>query len=339
MRVLLINCSRPAYNLGLAKAFNWWTRQGADVSFGQSIPTLLADKPDTVWLSAIFSWDVPQLIELAKQAQSLGIHVEAGGCGAFGVREAIRQRAGVESTGMPDGRFEREPGAYKMVFWSRGCPAKNCSLGFPRDGLPPICSVPTMEGWRYTLYQDVTPARMILDNNLSALPRKHQELIVERTLSAGFASVDANSGFEPRSLMSRPWVVELWKQLPLVCWRFAYDEAAERGPVLECIRLLDSFGISRRKLRIYCLAGNEPIAECEARVHEINSWGAYPIVQRRRPLTWMEGPLPCLHDWTEQKLKDFQRWGNRLAKGMRFSEYVPGLRERGSREQAEMFAE
>ncbi len=87
-------------------------------------------------------------------------------------------------------------------------------------------------------------------------------------------------------------------------------------------------GVSRRKLRLYCLAGNEPIAACEQRVQEINEWGCYPV-QRRRPLDYMGGPLPCIHDWTEKLLIDFQRWGNRLGKSMRFADYVPNLRESG----------
>jgi hypothetical protein len=151
-------------------------------------------------------------------------------------------------------------------------------------------------------------------------------MIVERTLAAGFKSVDANSGFEPRSI--RPWVIELWKRLPLVAWRFAYDEQAERPAVLKAIQMLDDAGISRRKLHIYCLAGNEPIAECQARVNEINSWKAVPIVQRRKPLDWIGGPLPTLHDWTEQKLIDFQRWGNRLGKGVEFEDYKRGFKEK-----------
>jgi hypothetical protein len=182
-----------------------------------------------------------------------------------------------------------------------------------------------MEGWKYTLYDDVQPAPVILDNNLSALPRKHQELIVEKTLACGFPWVDANSGFEPRSV--RSWTIELWRKLPLIAWRFAYDEIEERDAVLTTLQLFDEAGISRRKLHIYCLAGNEPFSACEQRVNEINQWGAFPIVQRRRPLDWYYGPLPCLFDWNEQLLIDFQRWGTRLAKGIPFSEYRRGLKD------------
>jgi hypothetical protein len=182
-----------------------------------------------------------------------------------------------------------------------------------------------MEGWRFTLYDDVTPAPVILDNNLSALPSKHQETIIARTLEAGFGSVDANSGFEPHSF--RVETVERWKRLPLLAWRFAYDELAERPAVLRMMSILDEASIGRKKRHIYCLAGNEPVEACEQRVREIQSWGSLPIVQRRRPLDWIGGPLPCLHDWTEQKLIDFQRWGNRLSGSMPFVDYRRGKKD------------
>jgi hypothetical protein len=339
-RVLLVNASHPAYNLGLEKAASWWRRQGVEVLRASEYTPMF--RPEVVWISAVFSWHVPALIYMAQAALSDGRKVEVGGPGTFGVREEIYRRTGLIPQSRPDPRFEREPvfpgqPPYKMVFWSRGCPAKNCTLGFPRDGRPPVCSVPEMEGWKYTLYDWVSPAPLIGDNNLSALPRAHQETIVERTLSANFTKVDANSGFEPRSLYSRPWVVELWKRLPLVAWRFAYDELGEREPVLKTIALLDAAGIPRSKLHIYCLAGNEPFEQCEARVREIVAWRALPIVQARKPLTWMgkPNPLPVLYDWTEEKLRAFQRWGNRFAKGMPFSEYRHNWSEYGRENRAQ----
>ncbi len=351
-RVLLVNASHPAYNLGLEKAASWWRRQGVEVLRASEYTPLF--RPEAVWISAVFSWHVPALIFMAQSALAHGKQVEVGGPGTFGVREEIYRRTGLIPQSRPDPRFEREPvfpgqEPYKMVFWSRGCPAKNCTLGFPRDGGPPVCSVPEMEGWKYTLHgvpgesDWVTPAPLIGDNNISALPRAHQEMIVERTLSAGFRKVDANSGFEPRSLCTRPWVVELWKRLPLVAWRFAYDEAGEREPVLKAIALLDAAGIPRSRLHIYCLAGNEPMEQCEARVREIVSWRALPIVQARRPLNWMgkPSPLPVLYDWTEEKLKAFQRWGNRFAKSgdMPFSKYKHNWSEYGRENRAQFSGE
>lgn len=323
--VLLINSSAPSYNLGLAKARDWWSTQGADVIDSASLPDLFLSEIDVVWISAIFSWHVPALIRDAQRALDAGKSVEVGGPGTFGVQELIKQATGLNAQSTPDARFERQSGSYKAVFWSRGCPAKNCTLGFPRDGRSPICSVPQMEGWRFTLYEDVTPAPVILDNNLSALPAHHQEVIIARTLEAGFESVDANSGFEPHSF--RIETAERWRRLPLIAWRFAYDELAERSAVLRMMSILDDAGIGRKKRHIYCLAGNETIEACEQRVREIQSWGSLPIVQRRRPLDWTGGPLPCLYDWTEQTLIDFQRWGNRLSGSMPFVGYRRGKKD------------
>lgn len=333
MKALLVDASASSrkdaawfYNLGLAKAANWFRAQGVKVR-SVTLPLTMFDVGfDVAFVSAIFSWHVPAALEAARSLRDRGARVEVGGPGFFALGDLARAD-GFHPQVTPDRRFDRQPGAYDAVFWSRGCPAKNCSLGFPKDGSKPVCLVPEMEGARHTTFADVTPAPMILDNNLSALPRRHQELIVERTLSAGFKRVDCNSGFEPHSF--RLETAKLWSRLPLVAWRFAYDEIAERTQVLNVLELLDSIGVKRRRSHIYCLAGNEPIEACEQRVREIRAWKCLPVVQRRRPLDYAGGPLPTIHDWTEQKLIDFQRWGNRLSYAMPFSDYKPELNHSG----------
>lgn len=339
MRVLLVNASAPEPNLAVDKQKNYWLAQGAEVAVGESVPSLIQGEAafDLVWVSAIFSWHVPNLVAAAREALSANVPVEVGGPGTFGLREYVYRETGLRAQATPDPRFERQPGEYCAVFWSRGCPAKNCSLGFPRDGRVPVCSVPEMEGWKFTLYTDVTPAPVILDNNLSALPKVHQELIIEKTLAAGFKTVDANSGFEPRSFKLE--TAERWKRLPLIAWRFAYDEIAECAAVERMMRILDEIKAPKRSRRIYCLAGNEPLEACEQRVREIQDWGAVPIVQRRRPLDWLGDPrpLPCLYDWTPQKLIDFQRWGNHFSGAFPFSRYKRGLKDGDTRTEPLVF--
>lgn len=330
MKILLVNASAPSYNLAISKARNYWTAKGATVREATEVPSLFMRNEgfDLVWISVIFSWHVPNAIRIAQEALRFSIPTEIGGCGTFGLQQEIYEATGIRPQARPDHRFERQPGSYKMVFWSRGCPAKNCSLGFPHDGRPAICSVPEMEGWRFTLYNDVTPARIILDNNLSALPKQHQELIIDRTLAEGFTSVDANSGFEPRSF--KPETCERWLRLPLAAWRFAYDELSELPAVTRMMEILDDYGVSRKARHIYCLAGNEPIEACEERVKTIVQWKSVAIVQRRRPLNWQGEDilsLPTLYDWTPQKLIDFQRWGNRLSGAFPFSAYRRGMKD------------
>ena len=342
LKVLLVDASQPPppkkptkkrrgwyYNLGLAKAERWWSERGAEVCRASSDVALFEVAGATVaFVSAIFSWHVTSALATATMLRKRGVVVEVGGPGFFALRELARA-SGFEAQVNPDARFDRTPGAYNAVFWSRGCPAYNCALGYPKDGSRPICLVPELEGSRHTLFSDVTPAPIILDNNLSALPRRHQEHIVERTLEAGFKHVDCNSGFEPASF--KPDTAALWKRLPLVAWRYAYDEIAERERVLKVLGILDGLGVSRRKSHIYCIAGNEPVAECERRAREIRDWGCVPVVQRRRPLDWTgpPAPLPTLHDWTPRKLMDFQRWGNWLSHSIAFSAYDPSLNHSG----------
>jgi hypothetical protein len=333
MNVLLINASAPSYNLAIEKARHYWQAKKATVHEATSVPKLFLQQFDLVCISAIFSWHVPHLIESALTTLEAKIPTEVGGPGTFGLRDVIKAATGLSPQSTPDQRFEQQSGfAGKACFWSRGCPAKNCTLGFPKSGAIPICSVPDMEGWRFTLYPETIPAPIILDNNLSALPHEHQELIIEKTLAAGFPIVDANSGFEPRSF--RPETATRWKRLPLKAWRFAYDEIAELPAVLHMMEILDDAGISRKSRHIYCLAGNEPIEACEERVRLIHTLGSLPIVQRRRPLDWMSGPLPTLHDWTEQTLIDFQRWGNRLSASIAFKDYHRGMKTRYDQQQA-----
>ena len=337
-RALLVDASAPKktkrrgwyYNLGLAKAGRWLARQGFAVSRCRPpVGLLQVGQFEVAFVSAVFSWHVPAALRAAEALRRGGSKVEVGGPGFFALRDLARSR-GFDAQVSTDPRFDREPGAYDAVFWSRGCPAFNCTLGYPKDGSDPVCLVPQMEGSRSTLFPDVSPAPIILDNNLSALPRAHQEHIVERTLSAGFRRVDANSGFEPASF--KPITAEIWRRLPLVAWRFAYDEVAERAKVLRVVEILDGIGIKRRALHIYCLAGNEPLEACEQRVREIREWGCVPVVQRRRPLDYTgEGPLPTIHGWTERRLIDFQRWGNRLSFAMPFAKYDPKLNHSGKK--------
>ncbi len=326
--VLLVNASAPAYNLGLAKAAAWWSSQGATIRETQPPITLLdwRDGVDVAFVSAIFSWHVDSAIYTAQTLRSFGASVKVGGPGLFGLRDYARS-AGFAAQAVPDPRFEEQPGRFPAVFWSRGCPAYNCHLGYPRDGRPALCIVPEMEGSRFTLYHEAEAAPIILDNNLSALPRRFQEHIVEKTLAAGFRKVDANSGFEPHSF--RPETAELWKRLPLVAWRFAFDQVEEWKEVLRMIEILDSIGVKRRNLHVYCIAGNEPFDACYWRVALLRSWKCIPVVQMRTPLDYTGGPIPTIHDWTERKLRDFKRWSNWLSHSIPWEKYNPRLNHSG----------
>jgi hypothetical protein len=49
---------------------------------------------DAVWISAIFSWHVPALLDGVRIAQFRRATVEVGGPGTFGVRDLIQRETG-----------------------------------------------------------------------------------------------------------------------------------------------------------------------------------------------------------------------------------------------------
>lgn len=187
-----------------------------------------------------------------------------------------------------------------MTYFSRGCPAYTPACG--------VCPVPRIEGNRFRFYPRATPAKFLLDNNLSALPTKYQDHIIKRYKQDWDEKkkVDANSGFEPHTFTEETLL--RWKDFPLHCWRFGYDDLTERDEALRMMKLLSHHGFTGEKVRVYTLIGNEPIEICHQRIREVIKHGMHPWPQRLRPLNWLGGPLPCFHDWNEPTLIAFQRF-------------------------------
>lgn len=291
-------------SLGALKLARWLRRTGWEVDERTEIggEPLFEPRYDLVCLSAVFSWRLPALVSMARYALSRGAEVWIGGpVVSFHGRNAryVYDQTGIRPHVGLDERFEREPGQYPMVYFSRGCPAYTPACGF--------CPVPQIEGAAFRLYPDAEPAALLLDNNLSALPDDYQEHIISRY--AGWRRgrrVDANSGFEPHTFTEA--TAKRWERFPLLCWRFGYDDLSERDEALRMLRLLRSRGHTGSRVRVYCLIGNEPFADCLQRVREIIKQGAHPWPQRVRPLDWLGGPLPCRHDWDEPTLIAFQRF-------------------------------
>ena len=285
-------------SLGAMKLSNWLQRTGWHVDEMTTVGWF--DRHDLFAFSCVFSWHLPRLVEMANIARATGAEVWVGGPAvSFSRRnwEYVRDQTGVEPHQGIDDRFEREPGQYPMVYFSRGCPAYSPACG--------VCPVPRIEGNEFRFYPDASPAPLLLDNNLSALPEEYQEHIIRR-YQGWKGRVDANSGFEPHSFNSA--TLKRWERFPLRCWRFGYDDPTERDQALEMMRLLKAHGYSGERVRVYTLIGNEPIADCAKRVREVIANGCHPWPQRLRPLDWRGGPLPTRHDWDEPTLIAFQRF-------------------------------
>jgi hypothetical protein len=223
--------------------------------------------------------------------------VWCGGPGMFALSLWWKEQTGLAVTRGLDTRFERQRGAYRMTFASRGCPV-NCWF----------CIVPRLEGTDFSLDWAFRPAPILCDNNLSALPIDFQEHIIAQYRETGTPLKDANSGFEPRTFDGETY--HRWKPILRGPWRFAFDEMREEADVARMMAILRDEPRGRK--RVYVLIGNEPMEACYVRVHKVVEWGGEPYCQPLLQLNYLGGPLKVRHDWTEQRLRDFARWANRF---------------------------
>lgn len=138
MKVVVINCSAPYYNLGAHKLADW-LRAEHDVSHFDGDPGLFMPAADLVCLSAIFSWHVPIAQEIALRVKAHA-DVWAGGPGFYALGKWWKSETGFDCVRGLDMRFERQRGDYRMTFASRGCPV-NCWF----------CIVPKIEARRLRL--------------------------------------------------------------------------------------------------------------------------------------------------------------------------------------------
>ena len=260
---------------------------------------------DTAFLSVAFIWKLDHAYARAVWFRQSGFKVRAGGPGVFTRKTYLADVADVGGD-VPDAVARHNPNA---TIASRGCPV-GCWF----------CIVPKMEGRAFTLLPDFPVRPILCDNNLSALPADYQQHIVDRYRASGVPLLDANSGFEPRTFDGA--VYERWAAINRGPWRFAYDDAAEREHVKRVMTMLRGHGVKPRRIRVYVLVGNEPMAECLARIREVIAWGGEPHVQPYMKLNALKKQHHVRFDWTRQSLRDVARCANyRVWKYAEFDDY------------------
>lgn len=273
---------------------------------------------NTAYISVAFSWKLREAANLARYWRERGYPVCAGGPALMIPQNAKLLNGIAELGGNVDALPHHNPDA---TMASRGCPV-GCWF----------CIVPKYEGKTFTLIPDFTPRPILCDNNLSALPVEYQEHIIRRYQETGTPLLDANSGFEPHTF--DPWTFFRWNKILLGDWRFALDETKELPEVERMMRIIKRLqskkGRRQRKMRVYVLIGNEPIAQCYERVQKVIAWGGEPYCQPVLPLNALDRyQYRILYDWDAQKLKDFARWATcpPLWRTVPLREYRPRLKQ------------
>lgn len=251
---------------------------------------------DTAYLSVAFTWRLNDAYQRACWYKAAGYKVRAGGPGVFTRKHYLADVAEIGGA-IPDAVVRHNPMA---TVANRGCPV-GCWF----------CIVPKMEGRAFTLLPDFPVRPVLCDNNLSALPEDYQHHIIGRYLDTGVPLLDANSGFEPRTFDR--WVYRRWSVVNRGPWRFAYDDQAEGRHVERVMGMLRRRGVSQRRIRVYVLIGNEPVAACLDRIYSVIAWGGEPHVQPFMKLNALDKRPHVRFDWSTQLLIDVQRWANGFA--------------------------
>lgn len=292
-KIAVINSSyygmKPAnriYNVAVEKIANFHRRQGDEVYAGRWEP--MFNHYDKYYFSVIFTWDIPRLIRQVNMARSWGKEVEIGGPAATFMHTYIHTQTGIDPHYGLDDRFEHVPGEYELTFTSRGCPHK-CLF----------CGVKKVEPEAIE-YADFLLASMIGDNNILATSWEHQELVVNKFVNSG-RRVDINSGFDVRFFHKKHY--ELYSQLNIFWWRFAFDTMAVEDDVRRVAAMMKSYGFDRHHVTFYCLIGfpGQTPEECHYRLQTIMALGMNPYPMRFWPLNSLDRKYVA-KGWTDDLL-------------------------------------
>lgn len=268
---------------------------------------------DTAFISVVFSWDVDEALARTFWYRQAGYKVRVGGPGVFTAKRA-REFDGLARVG----------GSIEGVQQRHNPMATKATTGCSKDCF--FCIVPVMEGPIVPL-PNFIPRPVLADNNLSAIDAEYQEYIVRRYAEFGVPLLDANSGFEPETFTDD--VFDRWAPINQGPWRFGLDETGETDEVERVIRMLKRKGVPAKKIRPYVMIGHEPVAECMARIQRVFDLGGEPYVQYIIKLNARSKKPWIQHDWTEDKLKQVQRWVNGHAwRKCEFKDFMPNTRTR-----------
>lgn len=253
----------------------------------------------TAYLSVAFTWRLPDAYQRAVFYKAQGYHVQVGGPALF-TRKGFFAGVAEEGAEYPDALARHNPHA---TIASRGCPV-GCTF----------CIVPKLKGKTFTFLPDFPVRPILCDNNLSALPVQYQDYIIRKYQQTQTPLLDANSGFEPLTFDEACY--RRWKVINRGPWRFAYDELREEKEVLRVFHMLRAE--PPHKKQVYVLIGNEPVAACLERLHQVILGGGEPYAQPYISLNALERAPRIHHDWTPHLLTDVSRWTNR-----RYWKYAP----------------
>ena len=298
MKIAIVNESWPIYNLATHKMQVKFRGEGHEVALSPRAD-FWAMKCDVAYLSSIFTWDLPKLIEDAQLLVSAGIKTEVGGPAVTAMPDLIREKVGIEPKTSLDRRFEHVPGDdYKMVFTSRGC-RNHCAW----------CIVPKIEKENVEYDDFPIPAGSnpyIGDNNILATSWKHQQLVVDRMKDV--RNLDINSGFEAELFTEDHY--QLYSRLHLEAWRLAFDSMRVEKEFERAVGILKKHGVDYRHILVYVLIGfpGTTFEEAVYRLEKTRALGCSPYPQRFMPLNRVDARSYTARNFDDEKLETLRTY-------------------------------
>ncbi len=243
----------------------------------------------TLYLSVVFSWDIPKAIELAKNHKGKVI---------FGGPAAIIAREQLSPIGPVKYSFPRlEPILFHnplATFTSRGCPNR-CKFCPVSDIEPGFSEIHTFR-----------PAPVVCDNNFLATSEQHQGRVVQCLMD--FDLVDFNQGLDVRLFNKK--AADRLSRIKLHA-RFAFDHIGLESKVADAVALCKKR--TTKKISVYVLVGYDDTPEDALyRLEKVREWGALPNPMRYQPLDTTKRNAYCSPAWTDRELKRVCRYYSRL---------------------------
>lgn len=260
---------------------------------------------DTVFVSAVFSWNAQKAYMRCVYLKTAGYYVRVGGQAVYQFPEMFAE---FDTSGSVDALTRHNSQA---TFTSRGCPRK-CSF----------CLVPKIEGALVEL--ENYPVRPIIcDNNLLATSQDHFDVVIDKLLISGLKGIDFNQGLDARLFTDHhaSKLAELPKDTIV---RLAWDNIGNENAFVTAFDRLLGAGIKPSQIRVYVLIGYKDTPEDALhRLEKIRSLGALPSPMRYQPLDAQKRNSYIGENWSQLLLSKYMRyWSNlKLFRNFSFDEY------------------
>lgn len=241
MWIALVNTNRKTETppIALLKLATFLKNRGDEVELYDN---RLPEKADEIWLTTVFTFDIPYARGMIKEAKNRASIVKIGGVSASLLPDKFSDLDIDIHIGLhpeaeyckPDYSLIKRELPYNVVHTSRGC-VRKCKF----------CSVPKIEpefiskSWVDTLSSKSKKINFF-DNNWLAKPEKDWlkdvEILHALVKSKRITQLDFNQGLDARLLTREK--AKVLRGLPITPVRFAFDNMATDGKYQKAIELM-----------------------------------------------------------------------------------------------------